>query len=530
MNHFKNTCHLLILVLTSLTVQSENNEVLRQKSSERINQFIGLNQLNKDFKTTKHNGDTPDNIFLFESFEDGEFPADWVRFDLDGNTPNPNPIVTDFTEAWNVRSAFNSFGYSLQSTSYYIQAAQADDWVITKRVTIQDNTRLRWEAFTDVTFPDGYEVYISTTTQDIKGCMANPLLFSIDAEMGSLTQRTVNLAELGYQNQDIYICYRNNTFNGFVLEIDDIQIFKPFNNDLTIISASRPSEYTISAAAAGNKHLTLEAEVLNDGSLTQENYSVTAFIIKDNQLFDELTVEVPTPLLADESILVQLPDYEVSDEGEYAVLFRVVSALGADENINNDSFYMDNVLVVDSNIMARDNGFAYDDLGINSDFGGYLGHTITVEKPTILEKISFNFTSICQNSCPLVGLEFNAAVLSFDDNNNIPGELLGETQTYAIPQQDIFAEEIILDLPTPITLQPGKYLLAIEQPVGPNQTIFIGTSMDKLTPRESWISFTIEGEANWDNFEFYGIEETLMIRGYFAEADLPDVIFSNGFD
>ncbi len=127
-------------------------------------------------------------------------------------------------------------------------------------------------------------------------------------------------------------------------------------------------------------------------------------------------------------------------------------------------------------------------------------------------------------------MEFNAAVFAVDENIDTPNDLLGETQNCAIPPQDIFAEEIILDLPTPVTLQPGKYLLAIQQPARPNQTIFIGTSMDKLTPKESWISFFIKGEPNWVNFEFYGIEETLMIRGYFPEVVQQDVIFKNGFD
>ncbi|WP_395377211.1 choice-of-anchor J domain-containing protein [Marinicella sp. W31] len=474
-------------------------------------------------------GPLPDNVYLYETFESPDLPTGWVLFDLDGNTPNPT--VGDFTAAWNVRPGLHdAFSNTLQSTSYYEPAGQADDWVITEQISIGEGARLRWFASSEMGIPDGYEVYISTTTQDIAGCKANPLLFSTDAEGNPLVQRTVDLGDLGYANQDIYICYRNNTDNGFALQIEDVQVYTPYDNDLGVVTANRPSEYTQATLLTGNPQLTLEVEVVNDGLLSQSNYTVFALVLKDNQLFEEVTIQVPAALAAEQTTLVTFPSFEITEPGNYAVIYDIAPATVEDENRDNNFLFLRDVLTVSKNVMARDDGFASNSLGFVSDNGGYLGNAFLIEKEVQLNQISFFFTNFCSGGCDLAGLALDTRVFSFDASTGLPDGILARSEPYTIPETDIISEEIVLDFSLPVLLEPGRYLLAVTQPAGPDQTIFVDTSENKYTAAAGWLSIPNDSGANWRNVEFYNRPEALMIRGVFSSPAQEDLIFQDGFD
>ena len=471
---------MLTFSFSLLTVANADDVSSSQQRLQAMAQQSGqASQLNR--------GPLPSNVYLYESFESPDLPANWILFDLDGNTPNPT--VGDFTQAWNVRPGLsNAIGNSLQSTSYYEPAGQADDWVITEQISIGADTRLRWFASSEIGIPDGYEVYISTSTQDIAGCMANPLLFSTDAEGNPLVQRTVELGDLGYADQDIYICYRNNTVNGFALQIDDVQVYTPYDNDLGVVSASRANEYTQTTLLTGNPQLTLEVEVVNDGMLTQSNYTVFALVLKDNQLFQEVTIQVTEALTADQTALVNLPSFEVTEPGRYDVIYDIAPETVQDENRDNNFLYVRDVLTVSKNVMARDDDFVSNSLGFVSDNGGYLGNAFDIETEVQLDQISFFFTNFCAGGCDLAGLDLDARVFAFDESTGLPDAILGRSEPYVIPELDIFSEEIVLNFSAPIALQPGRYLLAVSQPAGPDQSIFVDTSEDKYTGR-CWMAF-----------------------------------------
>lgn len=170
------------------------------------------------------NGGLPSPAF-FEDFQSGTMPAGWALFNVDGLTPNG--IVSYVTDAWVVTGNFEGVGeFSMKSTSWYEPVGQADDWVITTQITLPVHAELSWRAIApDSGFRDGYEIYVSTSTQDIAGCTANPMVFSIDQEEVAYTPRSVSLSSQGYvANQNIYLCFRNNTNDRFMVMIDDIKV------------------------------------------------------------------------------------------------------------------------------------------------------------------------------------------------------------------------------------------------------------------------------------------------------------------
>ncbi len=166
------------------------------------------------------------------------FPAGWALFNVDGNAPDAN--VGYVTDAWIIREYFSVVGDSLAfSTSWYNPIGTSDDWMFTPAINLTVNNILTWNAFApDPSFPDGYEVRISTLGQTPADALTNPPLFSIGAEGQAWTSRDVSLSD--YNNQTVYIAFRNNSNDRFLLLIDDIVVTEPgyatyfFQKDTTI--------------------------------------------------------------------------------------------------------------------------------------------------------------------------------------------------------------------------------------------------------------------------------------------------------
>jgi hypothetical protein len=126
-------------------------------------------------------------------------------------------------------------------TSWYDEEVGADDWLILPKVRLTADNNLSWDALSLTSsgnYPDDYEVYISTTYQTVEACMQNDPIFSITGENTStdadspgdgLAQRTVDLAEKGYADQDVYIAFRLMTPypGGDRLGLDNIRIYVP---------------------------------------------------------------------------------------------------------------------------------------------------------------------------------------------------------------------------------------------------------------------------------------------------------------
>jgi hypothetical protein len=163
----------------------------------------------------------------FETFESQVLPAGWTLFNVDGLTPATN--VAYVNDAWIVSDVINpAVNFSLLSTSWYTPVGTSDDWAITPSIALTATTELSWIANApDANYADGYEVYVSRSTQDVAGCMANAAVFSIAAEASVFTPHTVDLAAAGFANESVFICFRNNSTDKFLLEIDNIAVVDP---------------------------------------------------------------------------------------------------------------------------------------------------------------------------------------------------------------------------------------------------------------------------------------------------------------
>jgi hypothetical protein len=187
-------------------------------------------------------------VVFQHDFESGMAPMTLI--DADGKTPHPN--VAAYPLAWNIASpAFGNGTNVAISNSWYNPPGVADDWMITPALAITDSaTILAWEAKAqDASFPDGYQVRVSTTGMGIADF--TDVIFNIAQEAPSWQERFVSLA--AYVGDTIHIAFRNNSNDMFLLLIDNIIVQSILANDaaLTQLSTVRFHELNSPIEIAG---------------------------------------------------------------------------------------------------------------------------------------------------------------------------------------------------------------------------------------------------------------------------------------
>ena len=468
--------------------------------------------------------------FLVEDFESGALPANWALFDVDGNTP-PAPL-DQFNAAWIVSPNFRRPGFSLQSTSFYDPFGQADDWVISPLLSITDDVVLKWTASTfSPSASDGYEVYVSTTTQDVAGCSANVPVFFIAEENAELTDQVVELSAAGYSNQDIYICFRNNSVDRFILQIDDISVVTPFENNMRITSAITPNEYTSATHYGSDINLQLGVDVINDGLLTQNELTVIADILNGDTVVASTETTVSRSLAFNETSRITLDPVSISGQGQYDIRYTLQIIGVTDQFTDDNIFVVENAITLTDQLMSRDvEGLFAGSFSIGGSLGGQVGQEFTLDSAANLSGINFSYTTICITSCPLRDLDITTSVFAFDQQAELPGELIATSNAYTVPDGSQFGVNITLMMPELVTLPAGRYIAAVNQPVAPDAALFIDLAQERYTPLTGWIREPGDINPGWKNAESVSLESPFVIRLLLSDPTQTDLIFSNGFE
>jgi hypothetical protein len=192
-------------------------------------------------------------------------PSGITLINADGLTPNTS--VGFVSNAWVVSDEVtnNNVDTCALSTSWYTPAGTSDDWMITPQINgVTATTTLSWEALSpDVNYADGYEVWVTssiagTTPVVTDFTTGGTMVFSITAEAQAWTPHVVGLAAFG--GGSVYVAFRNNSTDKYILEIDDIlvEIPVPFTSDLSVAN-SNTSEYTyVPLLQMSNLNLTVD--------------------------------------------------------------------------------------------------------------------------------------------------------------------------------------------------------------------------------------------------------------------------------
>ncbi len=187
-------------------------------------------------------------VLFYEDFQSEAMPASFTITDVDGQTPNDN--VDWATDAWVVLEESEG-SFVAASTSWYSPPGISDDWMATSAITLgASGNLLSWAARAlDPGFPDGYEVWVSTAGPTPDSLQNGTQIFGIAAELDERTVRTVSLD--AFAGQTVYIGWRNNSNDKYILLVDDIQvtILPSLDAELTNITNDRleiaPADITI---------------------------------------------------------------------------------------------------------------------------------------------------------------------------------------------------------------------------------------------------------------------------------------------
>jgi hypothetical protein len=112
------------------------------------------------------------------------------------------------------------------SASTFTTPGKANDWMVTPQIKIYGaGAKLTWKSMSASRVKkDGLKVYISTKGYEMKNFETDPI-FSVEAEETTFQEHEVSLDK--YVGQTIYIAFVNDSYDKYVICVDDIQVSGP---------------------------------------------------------------------------------------------------------------------------------------------------------------------------------------------------------------------------------------------------------------------------------------------------------------
>lgn len=235
------------------------------------------------------------NAQIFTENFDSGIPETWTMTDVDGNTVVAQLANLGFGEtAWIGYAMPDANGLNKTaalSTSAFTTPGYADDWLVTPAIELPVITdgeiHLEFNAmqYGGVPVGDGLEIYVSTTGT-APADFIDPAIYNTtaDGENPVWTLRT-GIDLTSYNGQTVYIAFRNNSYDGWILAIDDVGIRNVLPIDGAIIENT-----TTKWDVAGS--VTISGVIQNLGST-----DITSFDLKyRSNLGDPVTENIVTTI------------------------------------------------------------------------------------------------------------------------------------------------------------------------------------------------------------------------------------------
>lgn len=444
-----------------------------------------------------------------EDFNSGTALSSWTLIDLDGRTPANN--VSQYVNAWILKQDSSIADSCASSTSWYNPLGQADDWMVSPLINIGSSNILSWDAEAqDNRYPDGYEIRISTTTADTAGFNSHPPIFTIAAENPSWTRRSLNLQALGYANQSIYLAWRNNSNDQYILNIDNIKIDSISGSDASLLTAydivdeyaQTPLKYTDS--------LNLLAVIENVGADTLRNLKAIYDIYRNgNLVFRDSTIAI-SALAPTDTVLMPAPNaFKPTFAGSYHVVYYP-KFNGVDVDLTNN-FYVTDTLIVSDSTFAREFGQASGSLGIGVGIQGELGSIFNISQPDSLSSVS---VYILNTNGQMTGQPISINVRSY---NGSPSALLASSDTIIYNSTGAsWVDFSFVRSGGFVPLVGGDFFIGV---VESDSNLTMGTSARIHTRNANYIKFPGGITNGWNPLDAYNIFRALMIRPHFGPTN-----------
>lgn len=426
------------------------------------------------------------------------FPAGWLLANVDNRTPDAQ--VSYVKKSWERREDFaNNVADSCAfSTSYYSPGGVADDWMWTPAINIPafGSQRLSWNAVAyDNNYKDGYEVRIMTVAPTggtgIMGNMvsSSTLLFSNTAtgENSTWTSRDVDLS--AYVGQTVYIGFRNNSNDKFILLIDDVKVESVLNFDAGIPSIVSPEFTIVPLSQSGNQALV--GKIRNGGLQPLTNVRLKADIYRNNALVTTLTSPATASLSAGAIADFTISPWSPTDTGAYTIKFYP-AINEADQFPTNDTVIQSRF--ISDSVYARDNAVVVGSLGIGAGNGGFLGQQYEIKMPTKVKSVTAFFTR------GYTGRKYAALIWNTNPGTGRPTTIFAATDTLLYVNDG----ELLTTIPIfggQKEMPAGRYVVtAIEF----DSTLALGNTLEIFTENKIFVSWPTIPGGGWQPVETFG--------------------------
>ncbi len=433
------------------------------------------------------------------------FPAGWALRNVDNFTPSG--MVSYINEAWERREDFNfnSADSCAFSTSWSSPAGIADDWMWTPMITLPAYCKLSWNAVAyDPAFPDGYEVRIMIGTAPTGGTAAignqltnSTVLFSTAAEASVWTAHTVDLG--AYAGQNVYIGFRNNSNDKFVLLIDDILVNVSLNYNAEVTKSDRLSNYT-QIPFQQVTPISLTAQIKNKGLQTLTGVKLLANVYDSTHtLVYSDTSAVVANILPDTIKIFDCGTYTPGFIGAHYFEFSPIMDQ-IDQETANDTV-KGSVLISDTTY-ARDNGVVTGALGIGAGNGGYLGQAYTINTATELRSITFGVNRGYANS--------KMAFAVWNISSGLPSTIIGTTDSIYYPDDSARIYTLKMHGGS-LALAPGDYAFTM---IEFDSTLSLAQTSGLFTNGTTWVNWPTSPSGGWANAEYFGtsFSKSFLVR------------------
>ena len=185
-------------------------------------------------------------VLFSEDFNSLVMPVNFTTYDMDGLTTSPMITgVCPFTGSF-IICQYNGETFAA-SPSLFTVAGTADDWMVTPAINLPNNATTKTLEFDarsgDAAWLDGVEIYVSTTGNSPADFLTSAALYNSTSTGEPSTWTTRNVDISAYSGQIIYIGFRHNNYNKFILGIDNIKVIELSDNDAELTSLDF-AEYT----------------------------------------------------------------------------------------------------------------------------------------------------------------------------------------------------------------------------------------------------------------------------------------------
>lgn len=418
------------------------------------------------------------------------FAPGWRIFNVDNNQPDATVFYVN--NGWTRREDFklNVADSCAFSTSYYSPGGTANDFMWTPLIgPVSDNCELSWKAKAyDPAYPDGYEVRIMTVTPtggtgDIGNQLTHStVLFSTTAENSAWTTHTVSLH--AYAGQMVYIGFRNNSVDKFLLAIDNVKVERVVQYDPRVIQVKTFEYTTYPLEQAAN--LPLSGVIHNAGILPITNVSMRAEVYNSAQALVYSQISAPVATMSPGATAnFTVPGWTPAATGEYRIKYFPVMD-EAESFTGNDTLF--NTVFIHDSLYARDDNVVWRSLGIGAG-NGYLGQTFSIQTTTKLRSVSASYHR------GYTGRKYALTVWSMAGGK--PDVMIGSTDTLLYPDDNALIDTLPI-YGGSLTLTPGDYVVAA---VEFDSTLALIQTRGVFTPGKVWVQYNA---LPWENIESFG--------------------------